>query len=420
MTHSPSNRSTPLPVYLLATGVFALVTSEFAVAGLMPQLAAGLGTGLEQIGYLVTVFAVAMAIGGPALTLALVRIAPKSALLTVIAVFLLGNMLAAIAPSYPVMVVARVISGVASQAFFGLALSLCSRLVTEDMRGRAIGVVMNGLTLGTLLGLPLATFVGSHWGWRAAFWTISAITVIAGCLIGALVRIPDTPVDAVPPLAAGISVLRRPRLLLAFASSTLIIGATFAAFSFFTPILTEISGFSVGVVPLLLLAYGGATLIGNTVVARLADRRTVSTMLVGTGLNALFLLGFAVLADLPPMAVVFMIGIGFVGVTMNPAMAVRVQREGDTSPLVNTVHASFITLGVIIGSAAGSALIPTFGLRAPLVLGVVLAVAAIATLIPALTDRGSSAPTRDQISLTRPSSTCQRRSTFTFSSIRRS
>ncbi|ALG85483.1 MFS transporter [Gordonia phthalatica] len=374
-------------MYILAAGVFALVTSEFAVAGLMPQLAEGLGTDLTRIGYLVTIFALAMAVGGPILTVLLTRVAPKSALLTVIAIFLVGNVLAAAAPSYAVMVVARVISGVASQAFFGLALSLCSRLVAEDMRGRAIGVVMNGLTLGTLLGLPLETFVGGHWGWRAAFWIISAITVVAAALIAAFVHVSGASVEDSMPAATRATVLRRPHLLLAFASSTLIIGATFAAFSFFTPILTEVSGFSVGVVPLLLLAYGAATLIGNIVVARLADRRTIPTMLVGTGLNALFLLGFAVFAGVPAVAVLFMIGIGFVGVTMNPAMAVRVQREGDTSPLVNTVHASFITLGVIIGSAVGSALIPTFGLRAPIVLGVVLAVAALLTIAPALARR---------------------------------
>ncbi|MEV4222040.1 MFS transporter [Nonomuraea sp. NPDC049725] len=392
-------RTVPLVVYVLAAGIFAMVTSEFAVAGLMPQLAEGLGTGIERIGYLVTIFAVAMAVGGPVLTMALLRVPPKTALLVIIAVFLAGNVLAALAASYPVMVVARVVSGVASQAFFGIAVSMCARVVDERMRGRAVGVAMSGLMLGTLLGLPLATFVGGRLGWQAAFWTISALTVIAAILTVAYVRDPARPDAAAAPSASlrdELAVLRRPQFLLAIVSSTLIIGATFSAFSFFTPVLTRVTGFGEGTVPLLLLAYGAATLIGNAVVGRLADRRTVATLLTGTALNAVSLAGLALFTDVPAAAVAFMLGIGLTGVTMNPAMAVRVQRAGSTAPLVNTVHASFITLGVVLGSAIGSALIPGHGLRAPIVLGVVLAVLAILTILPALASRHLRTGDRDE------------------------
>jgi predicted MFS family arabinose efflux permease len=365
-----------------------MVTSEFTVAGLMPQLAAGLDTGIAQIGYLVTIFAVAMAVGGPLLTIALLRVALRPALMIVFAIFLVGNVIAALATGYSMMVVARIISGAASQAFFGLAVSMGVRLVDEQVRGRAIAVVMNGLMLGTLLGLPLATFVGGRFGWQAGFWAISAITLFAAILTLAVVRNPAAPADGGAGSAAStgsdLALLRRPQFLLALASSTLIIGATFSAFSFFSPILTEVTGFSDSLVPLLLLAYGAATLVGNLVVGGLADKHTVSTLLVGTGLNALFLIGFALFADAPLLALMFMLGIGLVGVTMNPAMAVRVQRAGSTSPLVNTIHGSFITLGVIIGSAVGSALVPQHGLRAPIVLGVGLAILAILAILPAL------------------------------------
>ncbi|MFD7952781.1 MFS transporter [Streptomyces ardesiacus] len=381
------SRPVPPAVYILATGVFAMVTSEFTVAGLMPQLAEGLGTGIEQIGYLVTVFAAAMAVGGPVLTVALLRVAPKTALMLVFALFLVGNLVAALATGYPMMVTARVVGGAASQAFFGIAVSLGVRLVDERARGRAVAVVMNGLMLGTLLGLPLATFVGDRFGWRSAFWAISLITVAAAALTLRGVRNPPAPTDLQSRSGTGsdLAVLRRPQFLLALVSSTFIIGATFSVFSFLTPILTEVTGFSPGVVPVLLLVYGAATLTGNIVVGRLADRRTVSTLLLGTGLNVLFLTGFALFADVPPLALAFMVGIGLVGVTMNPAMAVRVQRAGSTAPLVNTVHGSFITLGVMIGSAAGSALVPQYGLRAPVVLGIGLAALAVLAILPALT-----------------------------------
>ncbi|WP_211255682.1 MFS transporter [Actinocatenispora sera] len=388
-TAPATKKAVPPAVYVLAAGVFAMVTSEFTVAGLMPQLAEGLGTGIPQIGYLVTIFAVAMSVGGPPLTFALLKVPPKAALMIVFAIFLVGNVIAALATGYPMMILARIISGAASQAFFGIAVSMGVQLVDEHVRGRGVAVVMNGLMLGTLLGLPLATFVGSRFGWQSAFWAISAITVLAAALTHTMVRNPAATKasDGVEPSAtpgSDLAVLRRPQFLLALASSTLIIGATFSAFSFFTPILTEITGFPEGVVPVLLLVYGAATLVGNVIVGRLADRHTVSTLLVGTGLNALFLTGFALSTDAPPLAVAFILGIGLVGVTMNPAMAVRIQRSGSTAPLVNSIHGSFITLGVIIGSAVGSALIPQYGLRAPVVLGIGLAVLAIVAIMPAL------------------------------------
>lgn len=387
-TTTPAAKASAVPtaVYVLAAGVFAMVTSEFTVAGLMPQLAEGLGTGIPQIGYLVTIFAAAMAIGGPVLVLAMRNVRPRTALMVVFAIFLVGNVIAALATGYPMMVLARIVSGAASQAFFGIAVSMAVLLVDEQARGRAVAVVMNGLMLGTLLGLPFATFVGGRFGWQSAFWAISAITLLAAALTFAVVRDPaalTTPGDA-SGAGTGLAVLRRPQFLLALASSTLIIGATFSVFSFFTPILTEITGFADGIVPVLLLLYGAATLLGNVVVGRLADRHTVSTLLIGTGLNALFLTGFALFTNLPALALVFMLGIGLVGVTMNPAMAVRIQRAGSTAPLVNTIHGSFITLGVIIGSAAGSALIPPYGLRAPIVLGIGLAALAILAILPAL------------------------------------
>ncbi|MFD3809029.1 MFS transporter [Streptomyces sp. NPDC058619] len=383
-----ATKAVPPAVYVLAAGVFAMVTSEFSVAGLMPQLAEGLGAGIEQIGYLVTIFAVAMTVGGPILTFALLRIPPRTALMLIFAVFLVGNLIAALATSYPMMVIARIVSGVAAQAFFGISVSMSVRLVDERIRGRAVAVVMNGLMLGTLLGLPLATFIGGRLGWQSAFWAIALTTLVAAALTLRVVRNPAAPADdhtrTRASTASEFAVLRRPHFLLALISSTLIIGATFSAFSFFTPILTQVTGFSEGTVPLLLLAYGATTLIGNIIVGRLADRHTISTLLVGTGLNVLFLSGFALFTDAPPLALAFMMGIGLVGVTMNPAMAVRVQRAGSSAPLVNTVHASFITLGVIIGSAVGSALIPQFGLRVPIILGIGLALLAILAILPAL------------------------------------
>ncbi|MBC2865650.1 MFS transporter [Streptomyces mexicanus] len=379
----------PRAVYVLALGIFAMVTSEFVVAGLMPQMADGLHATVPQIGYLITAFAAAMAFGGPVVTVAVMKLPPRTALMVLFAVFLAGNVLAATANGYAAMMAARIVTGTASQAFFGVGLSLCARLTRPQVRGRAIAVAMNGLMLGTLLGLPMSTLIGERFGWRAAFWAITVITVIAA--LATLLGVPRVErAQGGGGFRAEAGVFRRPGLWLVLSTSMLVIGATFSAFSYFNPILTEVTGFSAGTVPVLLIAYGAATVVGNNLVGRLADRHTVPVLAAGLLLNTVFLAGFALLADLRVPAVLCMLGVGLVGVTMNPAMVVRVQRAGNAGPLVNTVHSSFITLGIILGSSIGAVVIDAWGLRAPLWLGAVMAVAGLATVLPALVRRAAA------------------------------
>ncbi|MEI5100823.1 MFS transporter [Streptomyces sp. PmtG] len=380
----------PRAVYVLALGIFAMVTSEFVVAGLMPQMADGLGATIPEIGYLITAFAMAMAFGGPFLSAALLRLPRKRALMVIFAIFLAGNVLAALAPDYWTMLGARVVTGIASQAFFGVAISMATELTRPEIRGRAVAVALNGLMLGTLLGLPLATVVGEHLGWRAAFWAITALTALAA--VATAVGVPSLAGDhSGGQLREELGAFRNPKLWLTLTTSTFVIGATFAAFSYLNPILTEITGFATGTVPLLLIAYGAATLIGNTIVGRLADRYTLPVLVTGLLLNLGFLIGFALLADLPVAAVAMMLGIGLVGVTMNPAMVTRVQRVGTTGPLVNSVHSSFITGGIIIATSLGGPAIDAYGLRAPLWIGAGLAVLGLLSLIPDLRRRTANA-----------------------------
>ncbi|CAL9388591.1 Inner membrane transport protein YdhP [Streptomyces sp. enrichment culture] len=380
----------PRAVYVLALGIFAMVTSEFVVAGLMPQMADGLNATIPQIGYLITAFAVAMAAGGPFLTVALIKLMPRTALMALFAIFLAGNLLAATATGYSTMMAARIITGIASQAFFGVGISMCAQITRPEIRGRAIAVAMNGLMLGTLLGLPVSTLVGERFGWRAAFWTIGLIAVIAA--VATWFGVPRIE----RAMGGGgfrqeVGVFKKPKLWLVLSTSTLIIGATFSAFSYFNPILTDLTGFSTGTIPLLLIAYGAATVVGNNIVGRFADRHTNPVLAIGLALNAVFLTGFAILADLPVPAVICMMGIGLVGVTMNPAMVTRVQRTGNAGPLVNTVHSSFITLGIILGSSTGAVAIDAWGLRAPLWLGAAMALLGLATVLPELARRSAPA-----------------------------
>lgn len=336
------------------------MTSEFVVAELMPQMADGLNVTIPQIGYLITAFAVAMAAGGPVLTVALMQLPPRTALMVLFVIFLAGDVLAATATGYSAMMAARIITGSASQAFFGVGISMCAQISRPEIRGRAIAVAMSGL--------PISTLVGERFGWRAAFWTITGITVIAAA--ATLFGVPRVePAEGGGSFRQEIGVFNKPKLWLVLSTSALIIGVTFSAFSYFNPILTDLTGFSTSTVPVLLLAYSAATVVGNNIVGRFADRHTVPVLAVGLVLNTVFLTGFALFADLPAPAVICMRGSGLVGVTMNPAMATRVQRAGNVGPLVNTVHSSLI----ILGSSIGAVVIDARGLRAPLRLGAVMA-----------------------------------------------
>ncbi|MGP3638546.1 MFS transporter, partial [Streptomyces sp. 24-1644] len=348
---------------------------------------------IPQVGYLITVFAIAMTVGGPFATVAVLKLRPKAALMTLFAVFLVGNVLAGVATTYWLMMIARVITGTASSAFFGVSLSVVAQLTRPEVRGRAIGIAMQGLMVGTLLGLPIATLVGEQWGWRAGFVAVGLITVLAA--VATLVAVPSLERDGDSgDLRSEMTVFSNKKLWLVMITSTLIIGATFSAFSYLTPILTEVTGFSRSLVPLLFLAYGAATVIGNAVVARLAEAHTIRVLVTGLSLNTVFLVAFALLADIKAPALVAMLGIGLVGVTLNPAMISRVQRTANARPLVNTVHSSFITLGVVIGSWFGGLGISAFGLTAPLWLGAALAILALVALIPEMGQlrRGSDVP----------------------------
>ncbi|MFE0106551.1 MFS transporter [Streptomyces sp. NPDC059009] len=380
----------PLAVYVLGLGIFSQVTSEFMVAGLMAELAGDLGVSVAQIGYLISVYAAAMTIGGPLMTLGLLKMPRRRALLLLFGVFLVGQVLGATAPGYEVMVVARLITGVAASAFYGVALALCAEVVGPELRGRAMSIVLGGMMVGTVLGLPAASLIGSNFGWRASFWAVAALAALAALITYLL--IPASPRPEVFGVREELTAFRSGRLWAVYATSLLVIGATFAAFSYLTPILTDVSGFSAGTVPLLLVGYGAATVLGNFVVGRLADRFTLAVLAVGVLALAVFLTVFAIGAGSGVVAVASLIGIGLVGITMNPALATRVVRTANGRPLVNTVHTAVITLGIMIGSwAGGLGISQGGGLRSPLWIGLGLALAGFLTLVPDLLRRPAAA-----------------------------
>ncbi|QKH38361.1 MFS transporter [Achromobacter pestifer] len=375
----------PLAVYILGLTIFSLTTSEFMVAGMMASLTQAFGVSVTQIGYLISLYAIGMVVGGPLLTVGLIklRVPNKKALLWLLGFYAIAQSVAASATSYEVMAAARVATGVAGSACFGVSLAICAQIVAAQSRGRAASIVIGGLMLATVLGVPIATVIDQHLGWRASFWLVVALAILCAAVIAILV--PRSQASATVSLAAEIAAFGNRHLWAAFATSGLIIGATFAAFSYFAPILTEVTGFTAASIPWLLGIYGAANVAGNMLVGRYADKYAMPIMAAGLIILAATLALFAVFAQNQVLSLSALIVIGLVGVPMNPAMIARVMQTAHPGALVNTVHTSVINIGLGAGAwIGGLGIAAGHGVRSPLWVGAALAVLGLVSLLPYL------------------------------------
>ncbi|WP_454695070.1 MFS transporter [Achromobacter aegrifaciens] len=375
----------PLAVYILGLTIFSLTTSEFMVAGMMSSLTQAFGVSVTQIGYLISLYAIGMVAGGPLLTVGLIklRVPNKKALLWLLGFYAIAQSVAASATSYEVMAFARVATGVAGSACFGVSLAICAEIVAMQSRGRAASIVIGGLMLATVLGVPIATVIDQHLGWRASFWLVVALAVLCAGIITILV--PRSKVSATASLAAELAEFKNRHLWAAFATSGLIIGATFAAFSYFAPILTEVTGFAASSIPWLLGIYGAANVAGNMVVGRYADKHAMPIMAGGLIVLGATLALFAAFAESQILSLSALIVIGLVGVPMNPAMIARVMQTAHPGALVNTVHTSVINIGLGAGAwIGGLGIAAGYGVRSPLWVGAALAMLGLVSLLPYL------------------------------------
>jgi len=388
-----SRAKLPSTVYLLGLTIFSLVTAEFMIAGMMPALADAFSVSLAQVGNLIAFYALGMALGGPPVTILLLSrgISNKSALVGLLAVYVAAGVLAAIAPSYWLLAIARIIMGVASAACIGLCMTVCAGLVAPQARGRAVSVVLAGLMLSPVVGVPMTAWVEQHFGWRASSWLVVVLALICSAL--AAVRLPSSEKGSEPALSRQWATLNNRSLWAAYLTSGLIIGATFAAFSYCTPILIQEVGIEPRHVAPLLALYGVANLIGNMVVGRLADRYTIPALGWGLALLTLALAGFALADDHLWLNLTCFIALGLTGVALNPAMVARVMKAAEPGALVNALHTSVITAGLAFGSwAGGSAIEAGYGLRAPLWVGAAMALLGLLSLARPMATRSVVRP----------------------------
>lgn len=373
----------PLAVYLLSAAVFATTTSEFMVAGIMPSLSTALDVSVGEVGYLISLFALGMTIGGPLVTALLLhlKVQNKPAFLWLLGRFVAGSVVTAIAPNYAIMALGRAIQGISSGGCFGIGLTICASLVRPDLRGRAVSIVLAGLMLAPVVGVPAMALIDQSFGLRASFWAIVILAALSTVIVA--IGVPSSRREEFAGLRSSIAALANGRLWAAYLTSSLIIGATFAAFSYFSAIFIQVTGLPATSIPILLAIYGVANVIGNLVVGRFADRFTIPILVGGLTFLAVALTVFALFAAVPAIALAAFIVIGLFGITMNPAMAARVMRAAHPGPMVNALHSSLITGGLAVGTwAGGMAIDAGYGLTAPLWVGLGLALLGLLSLAP--------------------------------------
>ncbi|MFT0846135.1 MFS transporter [Actinomycetaceae bacterium L2_0104] len=347
-------------LYLLMVTIMVTVMSELQVAGMMPAMSADLGVTTGQIGLLVSVYAAGMMIGGPLFAWFLRHSPPKGALLTIVALYAVAQVLVPAIDAFWWVAVVRVITGALAGASFGLSVAYGAALAERPQKiGEAVSIVLGGIMAGTVLGLPLSNFISNFWSWQASFYVLGIITFVL--FLASLAILPKRDAATQDAAAQDVRNLRMPRLWARYLVSLLTIGAAYASFSFFTPLLEENAGFSANRTTIILFVYGVCAYIGNMIVGKFADRHAIAVLRLGHGLLLVSLVLLAAFNYIQPLTLAMVIVVGFVGVTMNPALVTRVAEVGGAGTMVSTIHTAVISAGVTLGSVVSSAAMSTFG-----------------------------------------------------------
>lgn len=341
----------PFALYLLAMAVFAMGTSEFMLAGLVPDIATDLGVELAGTGLLTSAFAIGMAVGAPVMAVLARNRPTRSSLLVFVAVFLAAHIAGAVTTEFTVLVATRVIAALANAGFLAVALTAATGLVPADRRGRALAVLLSGTTVATIAGVPGGALLGAVFGWRITFWAVALLCVPAA--IGVLTGIPARLRDAEnggPGLAAELAVLARPRLMVVMLLGALVNAATFGAFTFLAPLVTERSGLGDLWVPAALVLFGIGSFAGVTVAGRFSDTRPGVVVAVAGPLLCAGWFATAVSADRPAVLLVLVLVQGALSFALGSTLITGVLYEAAAAPALG---GSYATAALNIGAAVG-------------------------------------------------------------------
>jgi DHA1 family chloramphenicol resistance protein-like MFS transporter len=342
----------PLPLYLLAVALFAMGTSEFMLAGLLPDIAADFGVTVATAGLLTSAFAIGMVVGAPLMAGLARRWPRRSSLLGFLGLFLAAHVLGACTGSFTVLLATRIVAALANAGFLAVALTAAADLVPPDRKGRALAVLLAGTTVATIAGVPGGALLGTLLDWRAAFWGMailclpSALGVVRG--IPVTTERPDEP--AGPDLRRELTALQRPRLALVLLLGALVNAATFGTFTFLAPIVTDVAGLDPLWVSVVLVLFGLGSFVGVTVAGRLSDQRPGVVVAVG---GPLLLGGWVTLgltASNPIALLILAFTQGALSFGLGSTLIARVLYEAAEAP---TMAGSYATAALNVGATAG-------------------------------------------------------------------
>ncbi|MFC4909736.1 MFS transporter [Actinomadura gamaensis] len=373
----------PAALLALAVGAFGIGLTEFVIAGLLTEISTDLAVSIPAAGLLVTAYAISVAVGAPLLTAAGTRVPRKTMLAALMALFIAGNLTSALAPSYGVLMAGRVVAALTHGAFFGIGSVVAASLVAPNRKASAVAMMFTGLTAANVLGVPLGTALGQQLGWRATFWAVTAIGVVA--LIGIVVLVPARPAEPSGGLRAELRVFRRPQVWLALAITALGFGAVFGTVTYIDPIMTRVAGFGPGAVPWLLVLLGAGLFAGNLIGGRAADRRPMPALHASLAGITLVLTVFTVTAHARIPAALTLLAFGVTGFMLVPAVQTRVMDQAADAPaLASAANIAAFNLGNAVAAWLGGAAIDAgLGYTAPTWIGALLA--ATALLLAAVT-----------------------------------
>ena len=381
----------PLGLIALAIGGFGIGLTEFVIMGLLPEVAADFGVTEAQAGWFISGYALAVVVGALGLTAATTRLPRKPVLVGLLVLFIAGNVISAMAPTYELMMTGRIVAALSHGAFFGIGSVVAASLVAPEKAAGAIAIMFSGLTAANVLGVPFGTFLGQEFGWRSTFWAISAIGVLA--LVGIATLVPNLGTDGpAPGLRRELGAFRSGQVWLSLLVTVLGFGGMFGAFTYIAYTLTEVSGFDPAAVPWLLVLFGAGLVVGNWIGGRLADRSIDGTLLGFIAALVVVLALFAWLAWSPIATMVLLVAMGGFGFGTVPALQSRVMRYAAQAPtLASGANIGAFNLGNALGAwAGGVAITAGLGYTSPIWVGAAITFAALVVMtVAALAARGA-------------------------------
>ncbi|MDQ0050239.1 multidrug resistance protein [Paenibacillus polymyxa] len=363
---SPESKRSIWPLLALAVSAFAIGTTEFISVGLLPLIAEDLHISVTMSALTVTLYALGVTIGAPVLTSLTSSVPRKTLLLWIMIIFIAGNSLAAVSSGIVLLLIARVISAFAHGVFMSIGSTIAADLVPDDRRASAISIMFSGLTVATVTGVPLGTYIGQQWGWRAAFMAIVVVGVVA--LIANLILLPSTLRKGnKTPFREQVKLVTNGRLLLAFIITALGYGGTFVVFTYLSPLLHDITGFQQSTVTFILLLYGIAIAIGNVIGGKAANRKPLSALFYMFLIQAviLFLLLFTAPFKTAGLITIFFMGLlAFMNV---PGLQVYVVMLAErfapkAVDVASAVNIAAFNAGIAIGAYVGGIVTDSLGL----------------------------------------------------------